>query len=278
MIFENIKPYLRFVRYLEINFDTSYSPHVPYDARMFYTTDGCSTISVQGKSYDMQKGCMLIIPAGVEYLLENPENKVVYIAINFDYTQISADKKTPIPPVPREHFDINAMTENITFHNQTAFNSPLYFADMFSAEKRLEELEREFSRKLVLHELKTSSIFADILTECARMSEAMGDSRSEKTAGKIINYIHSNFEKNITNIQIGELFGFHPNYVSSVIKRYTGMPLHKYLLHIRIENAVKLLEAGNDSIGDVAKKCGFCDIYYFSKYFKKITGMPPGKV
>ena len=278
MLFENINPYLRFVRYLKIDSDASYSVHMPYDARMFYTTSGDGTITAEGKNYSMNKGCMLIVPAGVGYILETPETNVVYLAVNFDYTRANADKKTPIPPNSPEHFDSKSMTDNTTFRNMTSFNSPLYFTDMFSVEKRLEELEREFSRKMVLHELKTSSIFAEILADCARMSEAMGDSRSEKTIEKIISYIHSNSEKNITNIEIGELFGFHPNYVSSVIKKYTGMPLHKYLLHIRIENAVKLLEAGNDSVGDVAKKCGVCDIYYFSKYFKKITGMPPGKV
>ena len=154
MIFENIKPYLRFVRYLEINSDTSYSPHVPYDARMFYTIDGCSTISLQGKSYDMQKGCMLIIPAGVEYLLENPENKVVYIAINFDYTQISADKKTPIPPVPREHFDINAMTENMKRFLETVSKDEALTARVGAMGKEeLLALAKELGLELVIDDM-----------------------------------------------------------------------------------------------------------------------------
>ena len=278
MIFENINPYLRFVRYLKIDSDASYSVHMPYDARMFYTSSGCGTITAEGKNYSMNKGCMLIIPAGVGYILETPETNVVYLAVNFDYTRANADKKTPIPPNSPEQFDKSTMTENITFSNLPSFNAPLYITDMFSYEKKLEEIEKEFSHKMMFHELKTSNIFADILSDCARMAETMGDSRSDKTAERIISYVHANFEKNITNIEIGELFGFHPNYVSTVIKKYTGMPLHKYLLHIRIDQAVKLLEAGNDSVGDVAKKCGFCDIYYFSKYFKKITGMPPGKI
>ena len=271
MIFENINPFLRFVRYLKINSDTSYPCTIPYDARMFYTSSGSGAITADNERYTMHKGCMLIIPAGTEYKLETPEENVEYLIVNFDYTRISCDKKTPIPPSPKEHFDPKYMTENIKFRNMQAFNSTLYFADMFSAEKTLVMLEREFAHKYMFHEMKISNLFSDILTDCARIAESMGDSRSEKTVEKIINYIHSNFEKNITNIEIGELFGFHPNYVSSVIKKYTGMPLHKYLLHIRIENALKLLESGNYSVGDIAKKCGFCDIYYFSK----ATNKPP---
>ena len=184
MLFEQIRPYLRFVRYLELDGNSSYSSLVPYDARMFYATSGSGAITAGGKSYIIQKGCMLIIPAGVEYMLHTPESGVVYLAINFDYSGNSSDKKTSIPPAPPSHFDISYMTESVTFDNLTQFNSPLHFTEMFSAEKRLEELEREFARKLVLYEFKISSIFADILSECARLSGAIGFSPSEKTAEK----------------------------------------------------------------------------------------------
>lgn len=66
-----------------------------------------------------------------------------------------------------------------------------------------------------------------------------------------------------------------PNYISNMIKSCTGLPLHKYLLHARLENAVKLLEAQNLTVSEIAKMCGFGDLSCFSKYFKKETGISP---
>ena len=53
------------------------------------------------------------------------------------------------------------------------------------------------------------------------------------------------------------------------------MPLHKYLLQIRIYKAIAFLEEGKFSVSQVAEMVGFEDNNYFARYFKKITGMSP---
>ena len=91
----------------------------------------------------------------------------------------------------------------------------------------------------------------------------------------ILDYIHDNYGGTVTNAEIGIRFGFHPNYISDMVKRDTGMSLHKYLMHVRISHAVEYLEEGTLPIGVIACKCGFHDIYYFSRYFKEVTGVAP---
>ena len=43
----------------------------------------------------------------------------------------------------------------------------------------------------------------------------------------------------------------------------------------KIEQAKDLLSAGGISITEISELCGFSDVYYFSKTFKQICGMPP---
>jgi len=93
----------------------------------------------------------------------------------------------------------------------------------------------------------------------------------------ILSFIHTNYLKNLTNSSIGKFFGYHPNYVSSLIKTITGMPVHQYVLHLRILKAVNLLENTKLPINEIAISCGFCDIAYFSGYFKKQIGISPSK-
>ncbi|MBQ7900383.1 MAG: hypothetical protein IJ365_00280 [Clostridia bacterium] len=126
MKFEQINPYLRFVRMLTLNSRAAYTPLVPYDARLFYAAKGSSTIKAHDKLYDMYKGCVLIIPPGVKYHLQTPEHHITYIAVNFDYTNAKAHLKTPIPPDAPQHFNKNGLLAKAEFSDLTQFNSPLY--------------------------------------------------------------------------------------------------------------------------------------------------------
>ena len=50
---------------------------------------------------------------------------------------------------------------------------------------------------------------------------------------------------------------------------------NRYLITRRIERAKELLAAEGVSVTEVAELCGFSDVYYFSKVFKRETGMAP---
>ena len=62
-----------------------------------------------------------------------------------------------------------------------------------------------------------------------------------------------------------------------VFKREYGVsPIH-YLVNKRIELAQTHLRGTSRSVADVARLCGFADPFYFSRVFKKVTGMSPQK-
>lgn len=52
---------------------------------------------------------------------------------------------------------------------------------------------------------------------------------------------------------------------------------NRYIQRRRIEQGKVLLSTGGLSVSDVAEACGFSDVYYFNKVFKKETGITPGK-
>ena len=54
-----------------------------------------------------------------------------------------------------------------------------------------------------------------------------------------------------------------------------GMSAKAYLIHLRVENACRLLSESALPVTDIATMSGFRDEYYFSTAFKKITGKSP---
>jgi AraC-like DNA-binding protein len=59
---------------------------------------------------------------------------------------------------------------------------------------------------------------------------------------------------------------------SDIFKQNFHTTPNQYIINYKIDLAKKLLECRELSVLDVAYLCGFEDIYYFSKTFKKVTG------
>lgn len=66
-----------------------------------------------------------------------------------------------------------------------------------------------------------------------------------------------------------------PSYLSRVFKRETGENLSIYIQNVRIDAAKTLLRTTSLRTYEVAERVGFSDPVYFSRIFKKITGVKP---
>lgn len=67
------------------------------------------------------------------------------------------------------------------------------------------------------------------------------------------------------------------NHFRLLFERETGMSPQKYLQHIRMGHAQSLLKGSSSPIRDICFLCGYSDPYYFSRAFKKHTGVAPSR-
>jgi AraC-like DNA-binding protein/mannose-6-phosphate isomerase-like protein (cupin superfamily) len=72
----------------------------------------------------------------------------------------------------------------------------------------------------------------------------------------------------------GQLF-ISKDYLRHLFTHYTGHPPIQALLAARIGHAKRILADPSPSISQVAEVCGFDNPYYFSRLFKKVTGVTP---
>lgn len=92
---------------------------------------------------------------------------------------------------------------------------------------------------------------------------------------KAIQYIAANSAQPITLNDVASHVHLNPAYFSTVFKQSTGSSFKEYLNMVRIEESKLLLANTNYSIIDIAVAVGFEDQSYFSKVFKKFTGLTP---
>ena len=93
----------------------------------------------------------------------------------------------------------------------------------------------------------------------------------------IIEYVQNHYCEELNNTELSRIFHFHSNYINSEFKKHTGKSLHGYMLELRILKSISLIESGFTDISEIAHSCGFGDSNYFSRYFKKKTGISPIK-
>lgn len=91
----------------------------------------------------------------------------------------------------------------------------------------------------------------------------------------VINYINSNFTKNISSSNISKHFGYDESYFCRKFKKATGITVSNYIKTQRLEHARRLLEKTKESIRHIAISCGFIDSAYFTNCFKSMYGISP---
>ena len=91
-----------------------------------------------------------------------------------------------------------------------------------------------------------------------------------------ISYIQVNLRQNLTVKLLSERANQHPDYFSRLFYQYTGERPLSYINDKRIERAQYLITTTNMPYNDIAKETGFENLPYFSRIFKKMTGMTPG--
>lgn len=98
---------------------------------------------------------------------------------------------------------------------------------------------------------------------------------NEATADLISKYLNAHLQNKITGKELGSVFGYNFDYMNRKFKEITSKTIYNYLQELRISQAKLLLYTKTTSITDIARLTGFCDVYHFSKTFKKICKMTP---
>lgn len=99
-----------------------------------------------------------------------------------------------------------------------------------------------------------------------------------KLAQKVAEYIDANFANPNLKLEIiaGEFY-INIQYLCSIFKKHRSTTIGNYILDVRMGNAQRELLDGAESITVVAYHCGYEDVGYFSKCFKRYFGLSPKK-
>lgn len=95
---------------------------------------------------------------------------------------------------------------------------------------------------------------------------------------KTFDFIEQNLEKSLTLEELAEVASFSKYHFNRIFRAMVGETPFQFILRLRLEKAASLIPIhNNESISEIAFKCGFSEISIFSRNFKKYFGVPPSQ-
>ena len=95
------------------------------------------------------------------------------------------------------------------------------------------------------------------------------------TVARAIAFVKENYGRQMSLEFAAYSVGISPNRLSRLFSEETGKGFSDFLIEFRIEKAKALLSMPGASIKQVSMSCGYPDPNYFSRLFKKVTGLTP---
>ncbi|SHH42536.1 AraC family transcriptional regulator [Clostridium grantii] len=241
-----------------------------------YICSGIGIFIINGKQFECKKGDLLFWGPGDEHTIKSDIDKPMTVfGVQFDFTQNNNKNDYVCRPYTKETFCTELIEEYIKFEDHKCFPHYIDTKDMYIGESYLTDIVNEFQHKGLYFRERISGLFKAFLILSMQNNYNVENNHSKEIINKIINYLQENYKKDISNKTVGELFKFHPNYLNRLMVRYTEMSIQQYLINIRINRSMDLLQNSNKTISEIAYISGFKSAHYFSRLFKKKVGLNP---
>ncbi|MCI8288003.1 MAG: AraC family transcriptional regulator [Lachnospiraceae bacterium] len=120
-----------------------------------------------------------------------------------------------------------------------------------------------------------STLLLELTNECFFRRHLMQQKESiPLNIADLMEWLQLNYDTTLSVAGIAEKFGYHPSYLTSVFKRYSGYTITEYLNRQRIRVAKNLLiSMPGLSLAEISEQIGISDEKYFMRLFKRYEGV-----
>jgi len=248
--------------------------------RIYYIDEGAGEISDQTQRLQLEAGYLYIIPSFTlcnlhcsdylsQFFVQFFEESVDGVSLFARRRVVSKIKASPLDVALFERLlEINPGRGINRSDDPKVYEKNIFY-------KEYQELN---NRQSLAVYLETQGIMLQLMGRLLGTQLSHGNDLY-KTPVKIaetVSFILVNLHNELSVTALASRVNQHPDYFSRLFKAFTGERPVTYILSKRIERAQYLLATNQLSYSEIAHQTGFDNISYFSKSFKKLTGMSPG--
>ena len=240
--------------------------------------NGTATHVVNDEKYQIKKGDMFVIGDKIAHAYENPQDfkicNIMYRLTNLLHSD----------------YDI---TKSAGFHALFVIEPFLKGKDYTTHLKFTNRLQLSPSRFEIIHNMITSMIqeynakedgwkttlYANFLDLVVKLSRAYHvDMENHDLTLKIaipLAYIENHLTEPLSIVDLAKQANMSVRHFTRIFHNVYNSSPNAYIIRHRIQYSYSLLKNSDLTIANVAYKCGFNDSTYYSRQFKKQTGITP---
>lgn len=246
-MYENINVDLRYFVYKQCTPTWNLNDESINFYDLTFVLSGKAVYTINNHEYVISSGDAVYLPKHSKRVAHtDPNNPMKCVAFNFDYT--GCDR------LPLKH--------KFSWKDDDLLK--IYF----------KEINEEWLQQKPDYQLKCKALFMLVLH---RVLQHHNDLQLNVKVEKMKKHIIAHMDQKLTIEDIAREMKLSTVYCGALFQKHNKYTISQYLNGIRINKAANLLSSGDFTVSEAAYQCGFDDIYYFSKTFKKLMGIPPSK-
>ena len=235
---------------------------------LVFVNSGKLHITSDDYTGELTKNQMLIHRAGITHSLRCPADKapsVIIIGFVLDSNILNGFSREPTelsPYLIRKLAEIVKEGRNVF---KPPYNVPVY--DM--KKKRKQTIGSEQMLRILLE------YFLIKLIREHRKGDAQDDNESPALINEVIQYVSDNYLEKITIDELSFLFKTNRATLCKDFKKATGCTVIEFINQKKFEIAKNMILSSEATFTEISSKLNFESIHYFTRFFKKMSGMPP---
>lgn len=224
-------------------------PYVLRDSRLDFNDltfvhDGQISYTIDGKSFTVSKGQAMYCPEGKSRFRLKNTDTAIYTSINFKCLP-EPSLLLPYHITEADSFDLNFYCTKIV--------------ELFGKGGKYDKAKCDSFMSLVAYNLL----------------ETTDKPNENRYIADIKKYISANWNSKLSLEAIASAVHLSSSYCSALFKANVGSSIIDYIIELRISKACDMLKYSDLLVSEIAESSGFCDIFYFSRMFKKHMGISP---
>lgn len=228
---------------------------------IMFVKEGNGLVRIGESELTFSKGDIIALNPKVlhtELIFDTPKRELVFLGV----TRLSVDG-----------YPYNSLVKDAPF--RIAQTGEFYETLKYYFEQLIAENET----KPDYFTLVSDSLLSIILSFILRLTSPEVDRMfmAQRSYIAVKEYIDSNFATIDTVDSVCRSLYVNKFYLTHIFKETLGVTPLKYIIQKRLEYAKTLLTTTDKSISDIAKECGYSDVAYFSKTFKRVEKLTPNE-
>lgn len=239
-----------------------------------YVKKGHIQVYEDGIEYNLKEGAYLFLRKNIPHWgssLYSPGTEWFYIHFYDSTTQDNQETQSEYL-----HYQQSSLILEETYASQIKLPKHGVVFNCEYTELQLKKLVESYNSPHSLRPLflctVTFQFFVDLY---ARKIEEKNNSKQNRIVGKMIELFINNSSKKLSSKDIETALCMNYAYLSTLFRKETGKSITQFQDELLIEKAITMLKNESVNVSEVSNALGFSNPFYFSRVFKKVTGVSP---